>query len=36
MSVDFKHEQSLTKIKLSIYNKIKKDMKSLIEYDFEF
>lgn len=36
MGVDFKHEQTLSKIKLSIYNKIKKDMKSLIEYEFEF
>jgi outer membrane cobalamin receptor len=36
MGIDFKHEQTLSKIKLSIYNKTKKDMKSLIEYDFEF
>lgn len=36
MSIDFKHEQTLSKIKLSIYNKTKKDMKALIEYDFEF
>ncbi len=36
MGTDFKHEQTLSKIKLSIYNKIKKDMKSLVEYDFEF
>jgi len=36
MGIDFKHEQTLSKIKLSIYNKMKKDMKSLIEYDFEF
>lgn len=36
MGIDFKHEQTLSRIKLSIYNKIKKDMKSLIEYEFEF
>jgi hypothetical protein len=36
MSVDFKHDQTLSKIKLSIYNKLKKDMKTLIEYEFEF
>jgi hypothetical protein len=36
MGVDFKHEQTLSKIKFCIYNKIKKDMKALIEYDFEF
>ena len=36
MSVDFKHEPTLNKIKSSIYNKLKKDMKALIEYEFEF
>ena len=36
MSVDFKHDQTLSKVKFSIYNKMKKDMKSLIEYEFEF
>jgi hypothetical protein len=36
MGTDFKHDQTLSKIKLSIYNKIKKDMKTLVEYDFEF
>ena len=36
MGIDFKHEQTLSKIKLSIYNKMKKDMKALIEYEFEF
>jgi hypothetical protein len=36
MSVDFKHEPTLNKIKSSIYNKIKSDMKALIEYEFEF
>ena len=36
MGIDFKHEQTLSKIKLGIYNKMKKDMKALIEYEFEF
>jgi len=36
MGTDFKHEQTFSKIKLSIYNKMKKDMKALIEYEFEF
>jgi len=36
MGIDFKHEPTLNKIKFSIYNKLKKDMKALIEYEFEF
>jgi hypothetical protein len=36
MGIDFKHESTLNKIKFSIYNKMKKDMKALIEYEFEF
>jgi 23S rRNA pseudoU1915 N3-methylase RlmH len=36
MGIDFKHEPVLSKIKFSIYNKMKKDMKALIEYEFEF
>ena len=36
MGIDFKHDLTLSKIKLSIYNKMKKDMKALIEYEFEF
>lgn len=36
MGIDFKHDSTLSKIKLSIYNKMKKDMKALIEYEFEF
>lgn len=36
MGVDFKHESTLSRIKLSIYNKMKKDMKALVEYEFEF
>jgi hypothetical protein len=36
MGIDFKHEQTLSKVRLSIYNKMKKDMKALIEYEFEF
>ena len=36
MGIDFKHDQTLSKVKFSIYNKMKKDMKALIEYEFEF
>ena len=36
MGIDFKHEQTLSKVRLGIYNKMKKDMKALIEYEFEF
>ena len=36
MGIDFKHEPVLSKIKFSIYNKMKRDMKALIEYEFEF
>jgi 23S rRNA pseudoU1915 N3-methylase RlmH len=36
MGIDFKHEPVLSKIKFNIYNKMKKDMKALIEYEFEF
>ena len=36
MSIDFKHEPTLNKIKTSIYNNLKKDMKALIEFEFEF
>jgi hypothetical protein len=36
MSVDFKKESTLNRIKASIYDNIKKDMKSLIQYEFEF
>jgi hypothetical protein len=36
MGIDFKNETTLSKIKSSIYNKMKKDMKALIEYEFEF
>jgi hypothetical protein len=36
MSVDFKHESTLNRIRSTMYNKIKTDFKSLIEYEFEF
>jgi hypothetical protein len=36
MSVDFKQESTLSKIRSSMYNKMKVDMKALIEYEFEF
>ena len=36
MGIDFKIESTLNKIKFNIYNKMKKDMKALIEYEFEF
>lgn len=36
MSVDFKQENILCKIKTIIYAKIKTDIKALVEYEFEF
>ena len=36
MGIDFKHESTLNKIKFSIYNKMKKDIKAVIEYEFDF
>ena len=36
MSIEFKQESTLSKVKSMIYNKIKTDMKSLIEFEFEF
>jgi hypothetical protein len=36
MSTEFKQESLLVKIKSMMYNKMKKDVKALIEYEFEF
>jgi len=36
VSMDFKNDHTLGKLKSAIYNKIKNDMKVLIEYEFEF
>jgi hypothetical protein len=36
MSVDFKQESTLSKIRSALYNKMKSDIKALIEYEFEF
>lgn len=36
MSVEFKQDSVLTKIRSSMYSKMKTDMKALIEYEFEF
>ena len=36
MSVDFKQEATLGKIRSSMYSRMKTDMKALIEYEFEF
>ena len=36
MANEFKHEATFNKIRLVIYNKIKTDMKALLEYEFEF
>jgi len=36
MSLDFKDEHVLSKVKSAIHSKIKKDMKSLVEYEIEF
>ena len=36
MSVEFKQESILSKIRSMMFNKMKTDMKALIEYEFEF
>lgn len=36
MNVDFKQESILSKVRSAMFNKMKTDMKALIEYDFEF
>jgi hypothetical protein len=36
MSVDFRQESILGKIKTNMYSKMKTDMKGLVEYEFEF
>jgi len=36
MSIDFKNETILSKAKTSLFNKIKTDMKQIIEYEFDF
>ena len=36
MAIDFKNEQTYNKIKSLFYNKLKTDMKTIIEYEFEF
>jgi|Laugresbdmm110sn_2_1035109.scaffolds.fasta_scaffold15004_1 hypothetical protein len=34
LAVDFKHEQTLSKAKTSLYNIVKTDMKQIVEYEF--
>jgi hypothetical protein len=36
MNIDFKQDAILSKIKSQMFNKLKTDMKMLIEYEFEF
>ena len=36
MSVEFKHETTLSKARFLLFNKLKTDMKQIIEYEFEF
>ena len=36
MSVDFRQDTILGKIKTNMYNRMKTDMKGLVEYEFEF
>jgi hypothetical protein len=36
MSTEFKQDATLSKMKLIMYNRMKTDMKALIEYEFEF
>ena len=36
MSVDFRQETILGKIRTNMYGRMKTDMKALVEYEFEF
>ena len=36
MSIDFKQESTINKIRSQIYQHMKTDMKALVEYEFEF
>ena len=36
MSIEFKQDSTLSKMKSIMYNRMKTDMKALIEYEFEF
>ena len=36
MSIEFKQDSTLSKMKTIMYNRMKTDMKALIEYEFEF
>ena len=36
MSVDFKQEATLSKIRANMYSRMKTDMKALVEYEFQF
>ena len=36
MSQEFKEEKYYTKVKTMMYNKMKTDIKSFLEYEFEF
>ena len=36
MSVEFKQDSILSKVRSMMFNKMKTDMKALIEYEFEF
>jgi hypothetical protein len=36
MSISFTQDATLSKIKSSLYNYLKIDLKTIIEYDFEF
>jgi hypothetical protein len=36
MGIDFKHETTLSKAKTILYNRIKTDMKQVVEYEFDF
>jgi hypothetical protein len=36
LSVEFKEENIYSKVRNMMYSRMKKDMKSLVEYEFEF
>jgi hypothetical protein len=36
MSVEFKQESILSKVRINMFSRMKTDMKALVEYEFEF
>ena len=36
MSVEFKQQSILSKVRINMFSRMKTDMKALVEYEFEF